>query len=321
MVSYVVEDSHAGKRLDRFVSDVEGLSRSHARQLIDAGLVHVDGLPGAASARLAVGSRVDVELRSRAALRGEEEPDPSILRILHEDPELIVIDKAAGLVVHPGGLHQDGTVSQLALQRFGRLSVRGGVDRAGIVHRLDRETSGVMVLARTDTAHEELQRQFKARETAKEYFAIVYGSPRFASDWIDAPIDRDAHAKERMCIVRSGGREASTYWEVLERYDGFATLRCEPKTGRTHQIRVHLASRGLPIVADAMYPVRGRNSLRLPEGAPVLDRHALHAAALTLTHPVSRERMTFTAPVPHDLEAFVQWLSQHRPVSETTRHG
>ncbi|MCB9919799.1 MAG: RluA family pseudouridine synthase [Planctomycetes bacterium] len=320
-MSYVVENQHEGSRLDRFVSEVEGLSRSHARQLIDAGFVHIDGMPGAASARLVAGSRVDVELRSRAALRGEDEPDPSSLSVLYEDQALVVLDKAAGLVVHPGGLYQDGTVAQLAVRRFGTLSSRGGIDRAGIVHRLDRETSGVIVLARTDAAHEELQRQFKARETAKEYFAIVHGRPRFASDWIDAPIDRDPHAKERMCIVRSGGREASTFWKVLERFDGIATLRCEPKTGRTHQIRVHLASRGLPIVADAVYPVRGRNSLRLPEGAPVLERHALHAAALTLTHPVSRERMTFTAPLPNDLEAFVQWLKQHRPLSETTRHG
>ncbi len=317
---FVVDSQQAGTRLDRFLCDVRpDLSRSHARALVDNGLVVVGGEVGHAAQRLARGDEVTVEWRSISSLLGLPEPDPSVLNVVYEDEDIIVLDKQAGLVVHPGGLYRDGTVAQLAQRRFGELSTRGGADRPGVVHRLDKESSGILLLAKTDEAHAELQRQFKARETEKDYFAIVHGTPRFHSDWIEDRIDRDPKHMDRMRVVRSGGRDAATYWEVLERFQGFTTLRCRPKTGRTHQIRVHLAAHGMPIVADARYPHRQRNALVQPQGAPVLERHALHAKGLVFTHPTRGERMSFVAEVPEDLRNFVDWLRTHLASSEGGR--
>lgn len=306
--SWTVLPGYAEERVDRFLCIMEDTTRQHAQALVDAGCVRVGGRLVKASYRLTTGEEVTLDWKSRGALSGQDRCDADSLLVLHEDDAIVVLDKRAGDVVHPGGSYHAGTVAQLAERRFGPLATSGGAERPGIVHRLDRETSGVLALAKTDDALVDLQRQFRERETEKEYLAIVHGTPRFASEWIHAAMDRDLKHPERMRAVREGGKEASTYYEVAERFGDFAALRCYPKSGRTHQIRVHMALVRLPIVGDALYPLRQRNALRVPDAAPTLERHALHARALTIMHPLTRERMRFEAPVPADLTSFLEWL-------------
>lgn len=320
-----IDAGSAGERLDRFVCALSSdVSRGHARTLIERGHVRVDGARVRASHRLEAGQSVAISWLTQSELRGWSDPTPDDLDVLFEDEAIVVLDKSAGHVVHPGGLHKTGTVAQLAESRFGPLSRLGGADRPGIVHRLDKETSGVLLLAKTDAAFTELQRQFRERETEKAYVAIVHGTPRFHSEWIEDAIDRDPKHKERMWIVREGGRESSTYFEVRERFDGFALIDCFPKTGRTHQIRIHMASRRLPVVCDALYPLRQRNALVVPESAPVLARHALHAKSLKIRHPLSGDSMAFEAPLPPDLEDFIEWLRIERAIDSSAsrrKHG
>jgi len=235
------------------------------------------------------------------------------LVVLHEDEELLVVDKPAGSATHTGGSELWGAVSQAAAAHCAGLP--GAADRAGIVHRLDKDTSGVLVLAKTEAALAELQRQFREREVEKEYRAIVFGSPRFFSDWIEKPIQRDPRHPERMRIARGEdcGRAARTYWETVERFDGSAQLLCRPTTGRTHQIRVHLSSVGMPIVGDLVYRPRNVQGTCLPPGAPRVLRQCLHARRLACTHPASGERVVFEAPFPADIGELLEWLRGHCP--------
>ena len=210
-------------------------------------------------------------------------------------------------MTHPSATVRGGTVSEMATERWGELATAQGDDRPGIVHRLDAETSGVLVLARTEAAGEELVRQFREREVSKRYLAIVHGDPRFDSDWIEREIARSDHGSDRMAVVADGeGREAITYYETLERFGDFALLACEPKTGRTHQIRVHLSSIGHTVVSDRLY--RARRKLELPRDAPAMPRHALHAQRLGFRHPTTGEELAFEAPLPADMQALLDWL-------------
>lgn len=280
----------AGDRLDRFVAArTEGLSRSRVQSLLASGDILHNGAPARAAEKLRTGDRLLVRVPDPvpvADLQGEDIP----LRILHEDADLLVLDKPAGLVVHPGAGNDTGTLVHALLHHCRDLSGIGGVERPGIVHRLDKETSGCLVVAKNDASHHALAAQFANRTTEKTYLAIVEGSPRRDSGEINAPIDRHAVNRQKMTVARvDRGREALTLYRVLLRENGLALVECRPRTGRTHQIRVHLKHLGHPIAGDPVYGRRGR-----------FERHLLHAWRLSFAHPRSAERLTFTAPVPAD---------------------
>jgi 23S rRNA pseudouridine1911/1915/1917 synthase len=230
-------------------------------------------------------------------------------RVVHVDDAIVVVDKPAGMVVHPSTTVRGGTLSELAERRFGPLPTPQGEERHGIVHRLDAETSGLVVLARTEEAGVELKRQFKAREVEKVYLALVHGEPRFDADWIEAPLGRAKKSPDRVSVVgEDEGRHARTFYEVHERFGCAALLACKPVTGRTHQIRVHLESIEHPVIGDKLYRGRRGRRDRLPEGAPVLARHALHAQHLVFRHPESGAPMAFEAPLPPELQELYEWL-------------
>jgi 23S rRNA pseudouridine1911/1915/1917 synthase len=317
-----VPSEAAGQRLDVFLSQRGGLGgRGAIKDLARAGAILLDGAPAKPGHTVHPGQIVTVDTAALPApavpATSPAPPIPTSFDVLYEDAHVLVVDKPAGLSVHrPEGRRAEGStnLADLAVARFGPLSLAGGEDRPGIVHRLDRETSGVMVLARTDEAMHFLKAQFRARTIEKEYRAIAFGVPRFDSDWIDRNLAPNPQRGDRMIVVPEGGREAQTFYEVVERFDGFSHLRCRPKTGRTHQIRVHLQSIGHSLVADRLYRSRNVQGRTMPVEAPVPDRHALHARSLAFEHPVTRERLVFEAAIPADLEALLAWLRAARPV-------
>ena len=285
-----------------------GESRSRVQERIKDGGVSVDGeVVRRPSHVLAAGGRVELAAVPRSRERPGSQPGAAF-RVVHEDATLVVLDKPAGMVVHPSSVVVGGTLAELAAERYGELPALQGEDRPGVVHRLDAETSGLLVLARTREAGEELLRQFREREVEKLYLALVHGDPRFESDWIEAPIGRSARRSDRMSVVAEGeGREARTFYEVRERFGAAALLACRPVTGRTHQIRVHLTSIGHSIVGDRLYRPKG-GAPALPPGIPGLARHALHAVELRLTHPATGERLGFEAPLPVELASVLEAL-------------
>ena len=315
--SFTADASHAGQRLDRvLVALLPGTSRSRLQSWIRDGRVAVGGRtvtkPGS---EVTVGDELVVMLPERPA------PAPthsgSELVVLFEDEHLIVIDKPAGMLTHPSARSLSGTVADLAQARFGPLPEIQGENRPGIVHRLDRWTSGVMVLGRTMEVLEDLKRQFQERKVEKTYLALVHGAPRFDTEWIETAIGRPEKKRDRQEVVPDGlGREAVTYFEVRERFHGFTYVACLPKTGRTHQIRVHMTFVGLPLVGDRLYRPRGAIKVPLPDGSPRIDRQALHAQSLALTHPVTGRAMRFEAPLPDDMQALLAWLRENMPATD-----
>lgn len=309
---FVVSDAQAGKRLDHALAELlPELSRSRIQEWIRDGGVRVAGTPCERPSRpVARGEAIEL----RDVPRSRERPgaaEGAELRVVLEDPHLVVVDKPAGMVVHPSSIVRGRTLSELAVRRWGPLPTVQGEDRPGIVHRLDAETSGLVVVARTDEAARELVRQFRAREVEKTYDALVYGEPRFDSDWIEAPLARAEKRGDRISIAAEGeGREASTFYETLGRFGDFAHLLARPKTGRTHQIRVHLASIDHPIVGDALYRGRRGLTLRLPPDAPPLTRHALHARGLRFRHPVTGAEVAVTRDMPADMAGFLAWARE-----------
>ncbi|MEZ5989731.1 MAG: RluA family pseudouridine synthase [Planctomycetota bacterium] len=305
--------AEAGERLDRCLAAwLPELSRAYLQELVAAGAVLVDGERRPASYRLTEGAEVEVEQRPRDELRGRSPVAPPALVVLYEDEDVVVLDKPAGHAMHAGGSVFSGTIAEAAEARWGPGLPQRAPGEPGIVHRLDQDTSGVVVLARTEAALAGLMRQFEARTVEKEYTALVAGRPRFASDWIEKPLERDPRRKDRMRVARKDGREAATYWELVEDFDGFALLRCRPRTGRTHQIRVHLAAVDLPIVGDEVYRPRSAQGRGLPADAPAPGRFFLHAAALAFDHPRDGRRLRFEAPLPPDLARLLDWLRAHR---------
>lgn len=292
-------------RLDVWLAEHRNVTRHAARTLIDAGLVTVDGRTGRPGQRVRDNATVVVEPGEMAnpEASGPVRAQPQVdLTVVYEDDALAVIDKPSGLVVHPAPGHPSGTLADGLKQRGTTWSLLGGTERAGIVHRLDRDTSGLLVVAKTEAAHRSLARQLSDRTLGRTYWAVVHGGFREELGTIDAPIGRHPRDRRRMAIIE-GGREAVTDFRVLERLNGATVLELSLRTGRTHQIRVHLASIGHPIIGDTVY---GR-----PD--PDLRRPALHAMRLRLVHPVDGTERTFNSPLPPELVAARDRLRSTEP--------
>jgi 23S rRNA pseudouridine1911/1915/1917 synthase len=306
----VAERDSAGQRLDAWLARrLPSLSRSRVQALIDEGHVRLEGATARPSTRVRPGQVVRVHVP--APVPAQPQPEDIPIAVVHEDAHLVVVNKPAGLVVHPGAGTARGTLVNALLRHVRDLSGVGGVLRPGIVHRLDRGTSGLLVVAKDDETHRSLVRQFAGRTVEKEYAALVLGTPARPAGEIDAPIGRDPVHRQKMSVRAPRGREARTSWRVEERFDGAALLRVRIHTGRTHQIRVHLASIGHPVAGDPTYGgTRTPSSRRLAarEALLSLERPALHAARLSFAHPASGERLAFEAPLPRDLEAVLERL-------------
>ena len=280
-----------GERLHVFLSRaVAGLSRSQARRLIDDGLVTVDGTPERPSYRVPGGAHVAATLPPAAEAEPVAERIP--LTVIYQDEDVIVVDKPPGLTVHPAPGHRSGTLVNALLALAPELATLRDRIRPGIVHRLDRDTSGLLVVARNERARDGLIRQLKQREVSKTYLALVQGVPQPPQGTIEAPIGRHPRNRKKMAVV-AGGREAETRYRLRETVGGFALLEVEPVTGRTHQIRVHLAAIGHPVVGDAVYGKRSE----------LVGRQFLHAWRLALDLPSSGRRVEFESPLPADLRA------------------
>jgi 23S rRNA pseudouridine1911/1915/1917 synthase len=288
----------AGERLDRLVALLTGRSRAAATALVASGAVRIDGTPVTSGKhRVVEGDVVEVDAVDEGPV---VVPDPGIaVVVVHEDPDVVVVDKPAGLVVHPGAGHATGTLVHGLLALYPELEGVGEPDRPGIVHRLDRDTSGLLVVARSERARTRLVRALAERRVGREYLALVHGVPEAAAGLVDAPVGRSGREPTRMA-VSARGREARTRYEVQERWPELdvALLRCRLETGRTHQIRVHLAAIGHPVVGDTTYAKGRRSAVSVP-------RMFLHAARLTFDHPVTGEPMAFESPLPEDLRSRV----------------
>ncbi len=312
----------AGKRLDQFlVAQLPDTSRARVQQLIEQKKVEVDGHAPKASLRLRGGEVVTVRGEVRLPpLRATAEDIP--LDVVYEDDQLAVINKPAGMMVHAGaGAHHEarnrGTLVNALLHRFAALSGVGGELRPGIVHRLDKNTSGLVVVAKTDSAHRKLARQFAGRQVKKLYLALVHGWPRQERGTIDAAISRDLVRRTRMTTRRGAGRAAISHYRVVERVDSaygrFALLEVTIETGRTHQIRVHLSSIGHAVVGDTLYGAPRELHARVKSlPAAVLERNYLHAAAIELIHPTTGKQLAFSRPLPEDLAGFLDRLRSAR---------
>ncbi|WP_119072518.1 RluA family pseudouridine synthase [Aggregatilinea lenta] len=296
-VEFVAETG--GERLDKMLAArFADLSRSQIQTLIRDGQVMVNGRPGKASYRVEGGEQVLVNVPV-VEVAPAPRPEAIPLDVLYEDESVAVINKPAGMVVHPAVGHAGGTLVNGVLARWPEIAAFGEVDRAGIVHRLDKETSGVIVIAKTLTALENLRQQFKDRAISKRYIALVDGVPETSEGVIDAPIGRDTAQRKRMSVVRDG-RESMTEFRVLETFNDYALIEAFPKTGRTHQIRVHMAFVDHPVVGDTVY---GRRKQGLK-----MKRHFLHAASITFAQPDTGEPITVEAPLPTSLQAVLDRL-------------
>jgi 23S rRNA pseudouridine1911/1915/1917 synthase len=295
-----VDSTAADQRLDAFVAKaVPGLSRSHVQKLIDAGLVTVEGRLPKASERLRHGADIVVSVPPPEELALEPEAIP--VTVIYQDADIIVVDKPAGLTVHPAPGHPAGTLVNALLAACPDLQGINGTLRPGIVHRLDKDTSGLLVVAKNDRAMRSLQAQLKERLVHKTYLALVRGVPKPREGQIEAPIGRHPRNRKKMAVVE-GGREATTRYRVRQELSGgYTLLEVEPVTGRTHQIRVHLAAIGHPIAGD---PVYGRGG-PAPGG---LQRHFLHAHRLGFRMPVSGREVEFESPLPGDLREVLEAL-------------
>jgi 23S rRNA pseudouridine1911/1915/1917 synthase len=310
--SYSITDKHRGLRLDVFLaSQVKDLTRSRIQELIKREFVKVNGRSPKSGYRLKTGDQVSVIIP--CAVPYEMEAEPVEFTLVHEDSSLIVLDKPPGLVIHPAPGHPTGTLVHGLLQHCDDLSGIGGILRPGIVHRLDKDTSGLVVVAKNDHAHTFLAKQFKARTVKKRYLAIVHGMIDGTEGEIDLPIARHTKRRKEMSVLSSKGRRALTFWQKMEEFgSGFSLASVTPKTGRTHQIRVHLSYLGHPIVGDPVYGYK-RNwwKKRAPlmnRILPHIKRQQLHSETLGFIHPDSETYCEFKAPLPDDMEHVIKAL-------------
>ncbi|CAN5776150.1 RluA family pseudouridine synthase [soil metagenome] len=294
-LSVKVPASAAGDRADRFVADASGLSRSYVQRLIGAGRLTADGLPLRASSTLEAGAQLELDVPEAAP--AEDLPEAIPLHVVYEDPDLLIVDKPAGLVTHPAPGHPTGTlVNALLAREAGALGSLAGKQRPGIVHRLDRDTSGLLLVARNDAAQAYLQAALKSRRVKKSYLALVHGSVAAQVGRIEAPIGRDPRKRTRMAVVPDG-RPSLTGYRVRERFAAWTFLELDLITGRTHQIRVHLASIGHPVAGDPLY---GTGLSR--RGPEALERLFLHAWKLELAAPDGKRMIRAEAALPEGLE-------------------
>jgi len=303
---FKVDQDAVGKRLDQFLTHfVPSLSRSQVQRLIEKGNVMVNSKRERSSFRLRLNDEVEMIVPHPEQITLSPEPIP--LDILYEDNDLLVINKPAGLVVHPAAGHWSGTLVNALLNHCPDLSGIGGYLRPGIVHRLDKDTSGLMLVSKSDLAHQELAAQLKARKIKRKYLALVHGEVREEKGFIDAPLGRDPLNRKRIAVLPKDdpyGREARTHYRVKERLPGYTLLDVELETGRTHQIRVHLAYTGYPVAGDPLYGPR-RNPLNLPG-------QALHAYRISFTHPRTGELLNFEAPLPSAFAEALDYLRSLR---------
>jgi len=310
-VQYRVGRDEQGLRLDVYLSRRDpALSRSQARRLIDDGDALVDGKAARASHRLRPGEKVS--LRKPPPVPSEIVPEEIPLDIRYEDDAILVVDKPAGMVVHPAAGNFGGTLVNALQFHCRRLSGIGGVMRPGIVHRLDKGTSGLMVIAKSDEAHRDLSEQFKRRLVSKHYMALVHGNVRQDEGVVDAPVGRHPVERKKMSTASRRGKAALTRWRVLERFGAFTLLEAKIETGRTHQIRVHLSALGHPVVGDSVYGGSKRivESPALRAALKKLSRQALHAGRLSFAHPVTGKEMTFESVPPEDMAEVIRFLRE-----------
>lgn len=292
----------AGMRLDAFVAaHADGLTRSQAARLIDEGQVTVSGRTVAKSCRITGGETVTVDIPApqETAVTAQDIP----LDVVYEDDDVIVVNKPAGLVVHPAPGHPDGTLVNALLHHCGdSLSGIGGEKRPGIVHRIDRDTSGLIIAAKNNTAHLKLSAQLSDHTLARTYECLITGNLREDSGTVDAPIGRHPSDRKKMAVVQRGGRHAVTHWEVIARYPGVTHVRCRLETGRTHQIRVHMAYIGHPILGDTVYGAK--------KPVPGLTGQCLHAVGLRFIHPRTGQPVELHCPLPEEFETQLRKYAQ-----------
>ena len=307
----VVAPAQAGARLDQFLAQALGWSRARLQKLLKAGLVTVNGAPKAASHKVRAGEAISVQVPPPEP--SHLTPEPLALDIIFEDRDLVVINKPPGLVVHPGAGHRQGTLLNALLHHCPELQEIGEVSRPGLVHRLDKDTSGLLVVAKTALAHQALVSQFAAREIKKTYLALVWGRLPEPEGRIDKDIGRHPTQRHKMTAHPRRGKVAATRWQVRRELPGPLTLlELSPETGRTHQIRVHLASEGHPVLGDATYGggvSRLSTAPKLMDLKPLMHRQLLHAWRLEVTHPRTGERMSWEAPLPEDFQGVIDKLA------------
>lgn len=306
-----IPQEEAGKRLDLFLTiNNPSLTRSHIQRLIEEGMVSVNGRPAKASHKIKDGEVVEMTIPEPTPIEARPEPIP--LEILYEDKEVVVVNKPSGLVVHPAAGNYTGTLVNALLYHCRNLSGIGGKLRPGIVHRLDKDTTGVLVAAKSDSAHQSLAGQFKKHTIKRKYIALVHGVVKEESGRIEAEIGRHLTQRKKMSVKTRKGKAAVTRFKVIDRFDQFTLLELTLETGRTHQIRVHLSSIKHPVVGDPVYGGKERiNDVKDPKVRKMikgLGRQALHAAILGFMHPESNKYMEFQAPIPDDFQKVLDIL-------------
>lgn len=320
MPELIVPPESDGERIDSYLaSQFPDISRSGFQRLIEEGCVTVDGSTARPSRKLKAGEVVDYAIP--AAKPTEISPEALPLDIVYEDDDVIVLNKAKGMVVHPAPGAPAGTLVNALLAHCKGLSTIGGVERPGIVHRLDKDTSGLMIVAKNDAAHVALQKQIQSRVAERKYLALVWGNPRFEEAVVDAPMGRHPTHRKKMAVIdfatTNRSKEAVTDLRVLERYGPFTLIEAKLHTGRTHQVRVHAAYAGHPVVGDPLYSgdlrIRaGKRDFMMDVNRLIDELHgqALHAYSLSFDHPRTGERMTFTAQMPKEMAALVDYLRE-----------
>lgn len=297
-------EAFVGERIDKAVTEVQGaLSRAYVQQLIEEGHITVSGRRVRPGYKLKAGDTVEVFVPAPKPLETVAQDIP--LDIVYEDDSVLVINKPAGMVVHPAAGNYEDTLVNALLHHCGdSLSAIGGVMRPGIVHRIDKDTTGLLIVAKGDHAHQHLSAQLKTRTLSRKYYALVHGNVKEDGGTVDVSIDRDVRDRKKMAVTKTGGREAVTHFEVVERFGQYTLLKCKLQTGRTHQIRVHMRHIGHPIVGDKTYGVK--------KEAFQLSGQLLHAGEIGFIHPDTEQEMTFSAPLPLAFEHVLEILRNAR---------
>lgn len=304
-----IPKKYVGRRFDLFLSEVlKNYSRSSIKKYIEDEFILINGRPFKPSRIISGDERVSINIPPPVS--SEITPEKMDLNIVYQDSDIAVVNKPAGLTVHPGAGIKNGTLVNGLMFQIEDLSGIGGELRPGIVHRLDRETSGLIVVAKNDTAHRALSEQFKKRVVIKEYVAIVVGELKNSSGKIDLPISRNPNNRIKMTTKGKGGRTSLTYWEVIKKFKGFSFVKVQPRSGRTHQIRVHFAESGFPILGDKVYGNFRKKYSGIVALENIIKRQALHARRLSFIHPASQKEMQFEAELPEDINSALRYIEE-----------